>query len=965
MTEFELARIAHNGVVADDAAAELGPTLEALLQQAIDDSAADLRVLARHLPIVVWVVDDTETMTGSFGRAMGRLGLVDGDLDGTSLDVWGDEGAGHVRRAMAGETVGFDSEGVVNGNAWAMRHVITPHPRGGAIGFSIDVTDHYITQRLLDESEKRFQSLAESAPVGIFLADPEANNIYTNHELQVQLGLEHEQTLGLGWLQVIHPDDLEMVAEAGRRMREDGTRYDLDYRVLRPDGTERWLHVRAEQFFDDHGVHLGSVGTTMDVTDRRLALDEIVEREERFRSLAESAPIGIFLADLSGNLVYANAMMSQLAGAASSEFEGVLWRDSVHPDDMDQLVTLGEVFRDGNTAFDVQFRVVQPGGDIRWVHSHATKLIDTEGRAIGVVGTSIDVTEQRKSDARQQESEELTRAILENAAEGIVTIDETGTIMAFNAAAERIFGWDSEQAIGESFGILLPDPHREIYLGYLSTFRETGSTVLAGGPAQEVPALRHDGSTLPVELAVTEVPWGGRTAFCALVRDISERREFERELEHQATHDPLTSLPNRALLAAQLESSLARAYRSEKSVAVLFISLDRMKMVTDSLGHRAGDELRVAAAHRLQGLVRPTDTVTRFGEDEFVILAEDLEDLNDGVDLAQRIIEAMDVPFDLTVDEAFITVNIGISFALDGLGTAESLISDADVAMFRAREKGGSHFEIFDSEMRAWVNSRRKTENALRHGLERQEFQLHYQPIICLESGAIKGFEALIRWDRPHLGLVPPGDFIPVAEESGLIVPLGEWILDDACRQMAAWQRERSDQSLTVSVNLSGRQLAQRDIADKVAGALDRGGADPSGLVIEITETVLLDDVESAVRTLDALRDIGVKLSIDDFGTGYSSLTYLRRFPIDIVKIDRSFVNQLGTDSRDASIVEMVITLARGLELDCVAEGVETREQLEALSDLDCAFAQGFFFARPQPVLDADALLDGSNFAVH
>jgi diguanylate cyclase (GGDEF)-like protein len=416
-------------------------------------------------------------------------------------------------------------------------------------------------------------------------------------------------------------------------------------------------------------------------------------------------------------------------------------------------------------------------------------------------------------------------------------------------------------------------------------------------------------------------------------------------------------VPNRALRAAQLESALARAYRTERSVGVLVISLDRMKMVTDSLGHRAGDELRVAASHRLQGIVRPADTVTRFGENEFVILAEDLDDISDAVGLAHRIIEAMDVPFDLSVDEAFITANVGIAFALDGLGTAESLISDADVAMFRAMEQEGSHVEIFDSEMRAWVNSRRKTENALRHGLAREEFELHYQPIIEIGSGEIKGFEALVRWDRPHLGLVPPGDFIPVAEESGLIVPMGEWILGEACRQAAKWQADLPERGLTVSVNLSARQLAQRDIAETVALALQEAEADPAGLVIELTETVLLDDVEQAARTLGALRDIGVLLSMDDFGTGYSSLTYLRRFPLDIVKVDRSFVNQLGTDSRDASIVEMVVTLAHGLELDVVAEGVETEEQLGALASMGCQYAQGFLFARPQPASQASKLL--------
>jgi EAL domain-containing protein (putative c-di-GMP-specific phosphodiesterase class I) len=318
----------------------------------------------------------------------------------------------------------------------------------------------------------------------------------------------------------------------------------------------------------------------------------------------------------------------------------------------------------------------------------------------------------------------------------------------------------------------------------------------------------------------------------------------------------------------------------------------------------------------------------------------------------------MDVPFDLSVDEAFITANVGIAFALDGLGTAESLISDADVAMFRAMEQEGSHVEIFDSEMRAWVNSRRKTENALRHGLAREEFELHYLPIIEIGSGEIKGFEALVRWDRPHLGLVPPGDFIPVAEESGLIVPMGEWILGEACRQAAKWQADLPERGLTVSVNLSARQLAQRDIAETVALALQEAEADPAGLVIELTETVLLDDVEQAARTLGALRDIGVLLSMDDFGTGYSSLSNLRSFPFDKIKIDRSFIKELPDDADSVAIVRAVAGLAKNLNMATTAEGVETAAQMELVRRLGCTQMQGFYFSRPREAAQIARLLD-------
>lgn len=952
--EFDRTAISYTDVEEDPEIQALVSVLPDLLGR--DGSAsAGLSTLARYLPIIVWSVAEDGTVLSAFGRGLDALGVHDDELVGTSIDDWGEEEAARTREAMQGRAGAFTSEGVLNGRAWALRHVVTPRPGGGVMAVSVDMSAEHVALKALRESEGRFRSLADRASVGIFLSSPDSGTIYTNAELQRQMGRSADELLGHGWERSIHPDDFSTVVEARERQRSEGDSAEFEYRAVHDDGTERWLSVRADRFLGDDGEVLGIVGTSHDVTERRLVIQELVASEERFRTVSESAPIGIFLSDRRGKIVYVNsylASIGDLPGDRPSD-----WVEKIHAGDRDRVVELEETFRRESVPFDTEFRILDGDDAVRWVQAHTTPLKDDAGSVIGAVGTVIDITERHTAEERRRETEELTQAILETAAEGIVTMESDGTILAFNAAAEQIFDRDSDDVIGENFSLLLPEPHRDLYLHYLQTSVDPTRTAAVELPPREVPGLRADGSVVPIEVAVTEVHWGGHTAFTALVRDISERKDFERKLEHQATHDPLTALPNRALLAAQLESALARAYRHERSVAVLFISLDRMKMVTDSLGHRAGDELRVAASHRLQGIVRLTDTVTRFGENEFVILAEDLDDMNDAVDLAQRIIEAVDIPFDLTVDEAFIAANVGIAFALDGLGTAESLISDADVAMFRAKEQGGAHFEIFDSEMRAWVNSRRKTENALRHGLERDEFELHYQPIICIESGDIKGFEALVRWDRPHLGLVAPAEFIPVAEESGIIVPMGEWILGEACRQAAQWQAELPSAGLTVSVNLSGRQLAQRDIADTVRLALHEAGADPSGLVIELTETVLLDDVEQAVRTLDALRAIGVKLSMDDFGTGYSSLTYLRLFPIDIVKVDRSFVNKLGTDSRDASIVEMVVTLAHGLDIDVVAEGVETREQLDALAGMRCQFAQGYLFARPQPAPQASALL--------
>jgi diguanylate cyclase (GGDEF)-like protein len=471
----------------------------------------------------------------------------------------------------------------------------------------------------------------------------------------------------------------------------------------------------------------------------------------------------------------------------------------------------------------------------------------------------------------------------------------------------------------------------------------------------DVDVQADDGSRTFTAVLVPQ-PDGGLVAVSV---DATERRHaaarLHERLEHQATHDALTGLPNHALLVAQLEDALRRANRHRTSVGVLFVALDRVKLVTDTLGHRAGDELIVETARRLERVVGDRGTVCRIGGERFVLFWDELDDVSEAVDYARLALNAIDRPYRVAAEEAFLSASIGIAFAVLGLSSAETLISNADVAMERARERGSPRFEVFDAEMRARVDSRRKLEIALRHGIDRDEFELAFQPIVSVDDGAIVGFEALARWNHPLLGQLPPGEFIPVAEDSGLIVPLGELLLAEACDRLAAWQERHPD--LFVSVNLSGRQLAQPDLIDVVERCLSRAGAAPGGLHIELTETVLLRDVDAAVRRLELLRRTGVHLSLDDFGTGYSSLSYLTRFPIDVVKIDRSFVSQLGVDERDASIVTMIVGMARTLGLDAVAEGVESETQLGALRDLGCARAQGYLFAKPQPAADAEVML--------
>jgi len=436
------------------------------------------------------------------------------------------------------------------------------------------------------------------------------------------------------------------------------------------------------------------------------------------------------------------------------------------------------------------------------------------------------------------------------------------------------------------------------------------------------------------------------------------RRESERRL-----HDSLTGLANRQLFTERLDQALARVRRHERAAAVLFIDLDRFKRVNDTLGHTAGDQLLIEAAERLCAAVRENDGVARFGGDEFAVLCEDLIDIRGATEVARRVIRAFEAPFPCGKHEAYVSASIGITFSHSGTETAEAMLQFADAAMYRAKDGGRAKFEVFDDSMQQWIAGRLAIESALRYAIARGELVAFYQPIVAASSRVIKGFEALVRWERPGFGLVPPGTFIGVAEETGMILEIDEWVLRDACRRAVDWATRWPERRLGVSVNISSRQVLKGNIVALVRQVLDTTGLDPTLLTLELTETTLIDDAVSARTVLSALRDLGVNIGLDDFGTGYSSLTYLREFPINVIKIDRSFVHTINTEREGTAIVAAVVSLAKSLNMSVVAEGVETFEQLEAVVDLNCELAQGYLFSRPTPADDIARLVDDESTA--
>jgi diguanylate cyclase (GGDEF)-like protein/PAS domain S-box-containing protein len=457
--------------------------------------------------------------------------------------------------------------------------------------------------------------------------------------------------------------------------------------------------------------------------------------------------------------------------------------------------------------------------------------------------------------------------------------------------------------------------------------------------------------------AVLEDDRGTRIGLTVSGRDITERKALEAQLAHQAFHDPLTGLPNRALFMDRLTHALARTGRRDSPVAVLFLDLDRFKVINDSLGHGVADRLLVEVGRRLQTCLRPEDTVARLGGDEFAILLEDVDE-SAAARVAERIASQLQSPFALDGREVFVTTSVGIALSRAGQSGPDEIIRDADLAMYQAKTKGKARYEVFDGRMNGLALQRLDLEIDLRSAVTRQEFKVYYQPIMTVETGCVAEVEALVRWEHPRRGLLPPAEFIALTEETGLIVPIGQWVLTEACRQARQWQqRHPSTPPLVMSVNLSARQFQQPDLVHEIGEALRQSGLDPGSLKLEITETVVMHDAASTLAKLQALKELGIRIAIDDFGTGYSSLSYLRRFPVDTLKIDRSFVSGVGADTEDLAIVRAVVQVARSLNLSVTAEGIETAKQLAQLHSLGCDRGQGDYFAKPLPAEAMDAFL--------
>jgi diguanylate cyclase (GGDEF)-like protein/PAS domain S-box-containing protein len=562
--------------------------------------------------------------------------------------------------------------------------------------------------------------------------------------------------------------------------------------------------------------------------------------------------------------------------------------------------------------------------------------------------------------AALRESEERFRSAFDHAA-GMAIVASDGHWIRVNRSLCEMVGYSEQELLATHFQAIT---HENDLSNMMSEINKllTGQTKTF---QMEQRYIHKQGHAVWILLSVTLVRDSEAASVHLIfqIQDITDRKRAEERLLHDAFHDALTGLPNRALFIDHLKLSVERAKRrQDRQFAVLFLDFDRFKIINDSLGHMVGDQLLVGIARRLEACLRPGDTVARLGGDEFTVLLEDLNDTNEAVEVAERLQQTLSLPFNLQGSEVFTTVSIGIALSTIGYDYAEEVLRDADTAMYRAKLNGKARHELFDKAMHASAMTLLQLETDLRRAIERKEFVLHYQPIVAFETGVIRGFEALVRWQHPERGFISPGDFIPIAEETGLIIPIGQWVLEQACRQIRKWQEQYPQHPpLQISVNLSGKQFTQPNLIDQIRRVLRETGIDPRSLKLEITESMMMENIDTAINMLEQLRMLGIELSMDDFGTGYSSLSYLHRFPISTLKIDRSFVGRMTDNNENSEIVRTIVMLARNLDMNIVAEGVETESQIALLRSLECEYGQGYFFSKPVAAEGAASLLSANH----
>lgn len=816
--------------------------------------------------------------------------------------------------------------------------------------------EHSQTFQAFRQSEARYRNLIETLPVMFYAVEPNPPYapIYLSPSFETfgyplkQWHKNHDM-----WVKVLHAEDREWVlSEVQAAMNED-RETDFEYRIITRDKKICWVHDRGRFFKDENGDLICWQGIIIDITERKQAEESLKENEERYRNLFENANDIVYVHDLKGNYISINKAAEKIFGYKHKEMLKMNMSQVVVPEDLEfARQKLAEKVADVKSS---TYEITGLSKDGQHIPLEVNNCgIYEDGQLVAVQGIARDITSRKRTQEALKDSETRFRDLFENANDLIYTHDLQGNFTSLNRAGEIITGYKREEALQMNIAqVVAPD--------YLVLARQMTLRKVTGElpTSYELKIVKKDGGQATLELSTQLIFKDGKpVGVQGIARDITARKRAEEQLQYNALYDTLTDLPNRAHFMKQLGLAVERAEIEKRfQFAVLFLDLDRFKVINDSLGHVTGDKLLIGIAERLKSCVRPSDVIARLGGDEFTILLT-IKGEADAIQVAERLQQKLTKPFKLGNYEVFTSASIGIIISDDMRRKPEDYLRDADTAMYRAKEAGKARYEVFDRKMHVQNVNLLRVETDLRRAIERGEFRVYYQPIVSLETGEVLEFESLIRWEHPERGMILPNDFICIAEETGLIIPIGKWILEESCRQLKEWQKDfQTEQLLSISVNLSAKQLMHPSLMAQVKEVLKKTAINPHSLKLEVTETTVMENSETALNVLSELRNLGIRLSTDDFGTGFSSLSYLHRFPFERLKIDRSFINKMDSDPKSSEIVRTILMLAQNLNIETVAEGIENGKQLRQLTELGCNFGQGFLFSKPVSAEDARKLI--------
>jgi diguanylate cyclase (GGDEF)-like protein/PAS domain S-box-containing protein len=837
-------------------------------------------------------------------------------------------------------------------------------------GFIIDITDRKRVEQSLRESAESLEEAQRIGSLGSYVLDIAAGTWTSSKALDELFGIGNDYDRSVaGWLALVRPEDRVMMdAHSADVISGKLGQFDKEYRVIRPsDHIERWVHGLGRLQIDAQGNPRILRGVIKDITGRKQSEITLRDNEQRFRQSFEQAAVGMMHTSLEGRILRTNAKFADIIGYSPDEIAGITFQQITAPEDLDKSnatlkrMTAGVV--DGSPTSVWEKRYVRKDGSYTWVKLSISVQRDGEGRALHYITVVEDINERKAAEAslsKAQEalrlSEERYRTVFQTSLDCItISSLSDGRYIDVNEAFLKLMGFEYEEIIGGA------SPE----LGF---WAEPGARDELTRRLRQDSSLqdyrtrfkKRNGELIWVLISASVIEIEGAPCVLTVMRDISDAKAAEEEIWNLAFYDPLTRLPNRRLLLDRLRQALAGNSRTKRHRALLFVDLDDFKTLNDTLGHQTGDLLLQEVAARLVTSVRECDTVARLGGDEFVVMLEDLstmpeEAATQAEAVGQKILSAIDQPYLLDHHECLSTSSVGITVFGQKAESANEILQQADIAMYQAKAAGRNTMRFFAPALQTIVNARALMEVELRQALKSDQFVLHYQPQV--DATGLIGVEALIRWNHPSRGLLAPLHFIPMAEQSGLILPLGNWVLEAASAQIAAWARRIQTANLSVSVNISALQFRQPGFVGQVLMALDRVGANPNNLRLELTESMLVDNIEDVITRISDLKSHGIGFSLDDFGTGYSSLAYLKRLPLDELKIDRSFVRDIVENVGSRAIAESIISLGRAMSLEVIAEGVETEEQRECLTQIGCHIFQGYLFSRPLSLEDFEQML--------